>query len=592
MNDYSFKTDRVSRAGRAKARRWKGFRGIRARSARICYNRHPCPRRRESFRLADWRQGHLPLVGLGLLSEAQFISLAQASSSRRPSFHSVLLEDDTVGMALELLAEHVRVERHLVGRDLHDSKHVEQPSRLRAVGLHELVAWRGVAERGARVAVDVREDDVDVVLVQGVEARALGQDAPELLVVAFDVRLLRGAVGVAVEDLRARCQPVRVVVGAGVLGHDGVGERGPVVLEDRGEELREQRPSRGAVEHVDDAGPCLGGLAFLVEGHHELAGELDREEHASAHLALERVGFRHEGPGVLLLPEDEEVVRPVDAALRVGLGRGLLRASPARTCIGEVSAPDVKRVQAVGPDVVVDGSLAEASKRVPVRRHDVADGLVAEKPLLQRAAHLREHLVRGVDVAARDAQFRLPVGLGDLGDVELLRQVADALVRASVADERRGDEPVARPGFVVPAQQKALVAVLAPLVHAAVRVADVRAPALPEPPACRVRVLEPLAGVDPPVLDFVCYGLRRPLHVGCDLGDRPPALEPVFDSFPLDYGHLCHVSLLFDADIPARRLAGPSCRVGEYTEFAELNEGHPLGDDSREKLSPPSIIHK
>ena len=170
--------------------------------------------------------------------------------------------------------------------------------------------------------------------------------------------------------------------------------------------------------------------------------------------------------------------------------------------------------------------------------------------------------------------------------------LADALVRASVADERRGDEPVARPGFVVPAQQKALVAVLAPLVHAAVRVADVRAPALPEPPACRVRVLEPLAGVDPPVLDFVCYGLRRPLHVGCDLGDRPPALEPVFDSFPLDYGHLCHVSLLFDADIPARRLAGPSCRAGEYTEFAELNEGHPLGDDSREKLSPPSIIHK
>ncbi len=105
-------------------------------------------------------------MGLSLLSEAQFISLGPAPSSRRPSFHPVLLEDDAVGVALELLAEHIRVERHLVRGDLHDSKHVEQPSRFRAVGLHELVVGRGVAKRGARVAVDVREDDVDVVLVQ------------------------------------------------------------------------------------------------------------------------------------------------------------------------------------------------------------------------------------------------------------------------------------------------------------------------------------------------------------------------------------------------------------------------------------------
>ena len=30
----------------------------------------------------------------------------------------------------------------------------------------------------------------------------------------------------------------------------------------------------------------------------------------------------------------------------------------------------------------------------------------------------------------------------------------------------------------------------------------------------------------------------------------------------------------------------------EYSEFAELNEGHPLGDDSKEKLSTPSITSR
>ena len=281
---------------------------------------------------------------------------------------------------------------------------------------------------------------------------------------------------------------MRVVVRAYVLGHDGVGERGSVVLEDRGEELHEQRPSCEAVEHVDDASPRLRGLPLLVERHHELAREVDREENVALDPSLERVGLGHEGARVLLLPEDEEVVRPVDAALRVDLRRGRLGPGPAGAGVGEVSAPDVERVQSNGVDVVVDRPLAEASDRVRVRRHD------------------------GVDVAARDVQLRLAVGLGDLGDVELLRQVADALVRASVADEGRDDEPVARAHLVVLVQEEALVAVLAPLVHAAARVADVRASALSEPSASRVRLLEAFIQVDPPVLDFVGDGLRRPLH--------------------------------------------------------------------------------
>lgn len=71
------------------------------------------------------------------------------------------------------------------------------------------------------------------------------------------MRLLRRAVGVAVEDLRARDELVRVVLRTRVLGHHGIGERSSVVLEDAREKLHEQRPSRDTVEHVDDPRPRL-----------------------------------------------------------------------------------------------------------------------------------------------------------------------------------------------------------------------------------------------------------------------------------------------------------------------------------------------
>ena len=195
-------------------------------------------------------------------------------------------------------------------------------------------------------------------------------------------------------------------------------------------------------------------------------------------------------------------------------------------------------------------------------------------------------------MAARDVQLRITVGLGDLRDVVLLRKMADALVPASVADERRRVEPFARADLVVLALEEALVAVLAPLVHAAVRVADLRAPAFSEPPARRVRLPEPLVRVNPPVLDLVRDGLRGPFHTGGDLRDGPSSPQPVLDSCSFDHGHLCHAVSPFSGGIPAGRHARPSCRAVEYSEFAKLNVGHPLGDDSMEKLSTPPITYK
>ena len=47
-------------------------------------------------------------------------------------------------MTFELLAEEIRIERHLVGGDLHDAEPFEEPAALLAVFLHELVIGRGV----------------------------------------------------------------------------------------------------------------------------------------------------------------------------------------------------------------------------------------------------------------------------------------------------------------------------------------------------------------------------------------------------------------------------------------------------------------
>ena len=93
-------------------------------------------------------------------------------------------------MPFEALAEQDRVERDLVRRDALDAEPGEEFPRPVAVGLHEFVVRRGVVEHPARVAVEVREDPRDLLLVQRVEARALDEDAAELDVEALDVGLL------------------------------------------------------------------------------------------------------------------------------------------------------------------------------------------------------------------------------------------------------------------------------------------------------------------------------------------------------------------------------------------------------------------
>ena len=143
-----------------------------------------------------------------------------------------LPEYDPVRVALELRAEEDGVEGDFVRGDPHDAERVEElPSGLAEL-LREHVVRGLVVEDSARVARDVAGDEVDVVLRERVEGHAVEEDAPLLAVLALDVRLLRRAVGVAVEQLDAAPrEPCRVVlrVGTPVLDHVRVGELRAVV---------------------------------------------------------------------------------------------------------------------------------------------------------------------------------------------------------------------------------------------------------------------------------------------------------------------------------------------------------------------------
>ena len=175
--------------------------------------------------LSQWEA--LLLLGFGLLSRD----------------YSSLSEDYLVSVALELFAEKYRIKSDLVCRNLHDAKSVEEVLAAFAELLDERVVRSPVVEGAARVACDMACDEVDVFLFKGIEGDTVQQDAPFLAVFALHARLLRGAVGVAVEQAyAARQQFCRIVfcIGTPVFDHVRIGELASIVSEDDAEQLLEQ----------------------------------------------------------------------------------------------------------------------------------------------------------------------------------------------------------------------------------------------------------------------------------------------------------------------------------------------------------------
>ena len=388
---------------------------------------------------AYFRQG--PEVGCSRLPQREAVLLLPVGSLRRD--YACLPEDDPVRVALELLAEEDRVERDLVRGDLDDAERVQELLPGLSEPPHERVVGRLVVEDAARAACDVACDEVDVVLRERVERDAVQQGASLLAVLALDVRLLRGAVGVAVEQVDAARQELRRVVlrvGPPLLDHVGVREPRAVVREDHEEQPLEQLRPRRLPQHVEDARAGLGGLPVPEEHEHEASRQDHREEDPAADAPDHGVELR---PFLHLVDAAELQERPVvppGPALRVRPGLLPLLPGLAAARLGEVSA---LRVEEPARDVVVHGALLDGAERLRVVRGHVPHGLPPRDAGGEHRVHPRERLRVRVDARARVVQEALPVRLRPVGDVEALHHRAGLEVPASVADAGRDVQPPA-----------------------------------------------------------------------------------------------------------------------------------------------------
>ena len=304
-----------------------------------------------------------------------------------------------------------------------------------------------VHQRRAGVAVDVRHHQVHLPLREAVEALALEGDAPDVLVVALDVRLVGGGVGAGVGHARAP----RAVPGRRPDG-EGVGELRAVVREDGGE----QHAERGVPERAPHPVECVGDVLRALPRHGPCEHEALPREHGRrqdalvAPAALHRVGLRDLHARVLGGEVLEGAPRASFRAVAVHLvldGR-----APAL-----LVAHGHGQVVALGGqdacvDVVVDGALA-----YPERRRGGDYGVVRALPSVERGD---EGLVDGPKLALGevDALPRLRQGpavalVRNLVQVVVLAQAAALLVGAAVADVGRRGE--ARAALLLEARTRA-----------------------------------------------------------------------------------------------------------------------------------------
>ena len=88
---------------------------------------------------------------------------------------------------------------------------------------------RDIVEKFAIVAVEMRKDEIDVILSQGIEGSFSGEDSPQIGVIVLDISFLPGSVWFAVKD------PCPAFFGHGTeLNGHGVGKLGTIVRQDHG----------------------------------------------------------------------------------------------------------------------------------------------------------------------------------------------------------------------------------------------------------------------------------------------------------------------------------------------------------------------
>ncbi|MBR2919896.1 MAG: hypothetical protein IKC27_00885 [Kiritimatiellae bacterium] len=91
---------------------------------------------------------------------------------------------------MEFLPEQERVQRDFVRWDADNAEFVEEQLSLFSELFSEYVIWSFATKRRSRIAVEVRHNQIDLLLGKRVERDAFLEDAPELQMKAFDMRFL------------------------------------------------------------------------------------------------------------------------------------------------------------------------------------------------------------------------------------------------------------------------------------------------------------------------------------------------------------------------------------------------------------------
>lgn len=487
--------------------------------------------------------------------------------------YAVLLQDGLVSRPLVLLPEKEGVKRDLVRLDADDAERIEKRLAFRAMLFDEDIIGCPAAEGLAGIAVEVRECEVDLLLRKRIKARSLLEDAPELVVEALDVRLLRRAVRVAEPHPDAAWKELRRVafgVRAVFLDHLRLGELRAVVGQDCAEEPHEEGCSRNAPEHVEDPGAGLRGPLVAKEGESETRiGEHHREEDLPADRAYDRVELARDDALVLPEPLPHLADGASDAALGGRLGLGLLARLPARSRERKVAALGGEEPVS---DPSVHGTPPVSLEDVGVRPDDGAHGLSPLEAGGDDLVHLPDLLLVGMNPGAGRVKRSFVVRLSRLGDVVLLAERAVVLLLAPVADERGPGEAVADLLAEAGAGLEALGLVLA---KSLARRGVGLEPATLVVRAETVRASVALVAVHPAVEQLVGDGLGAPAQVFGDPPHRPPETREEPESLPVFQLHVLHCRLPFfsfdrrrAADTRPRPFVGMGivCRISRQSE--------------------------
>ena len=251
----------------------------------------------------------------------------------------------------------------LVDGHVLDAVRIQQRLRVGAEHRPEGAGGRREAERAAGLGVHVRHRQRQIRRGQPVEpeAAALGQQLPDLDVVALAGALLVAAPRVAVEQPRL-ARPLADQRGDRAL----VGELGAVVGEDGAEHAASPVGAEDRPDALQGARDAPGSLLLQRQRELQPAGAVQQREQAGAVLPRALDGVHLPGGGARVLAEGEE--RGVRPAGRVPRGRGR-RCAPPRPVADLAPELHVGHAVVARRDPAVDGRRRQVHRAAVARRH-------------------------------------------------------------------------------------------------------------------------------------------------------------------------------------------------------------------------------